>query len=276
MQKLILAFSRILPPSLRSWLRQRQLTTHLLGKLRDKPQVLQGPLAGCVMRGSEVGAYLSGEYESATAALIEWIVRPGMVCVDCGAHMGYFTLLMARLVGPSGRVYAFEAYPVNADLVRDNVRLNGFEGRANVENVCVTDGSKAFEALYPGRASSAAEWNIMGHDVDGHNTAAEIIVPAKALDACFSSECAVDFVKMDIEGAEGKALAGMRLILKNQRPALFIEFHDDEAWGGRRELLDAGYSLYDTTTPDIHLVGADSPRVYHCLALPDATPVSQL
>lgn len=220
------------------------------------------------MCGPEAGAYSSGDYEAATVALIERIVEPGMVCVDCGAHMGYFTLLMAKLVGEGGQVYAFEAYPENADLVRANIELNGFENRANVDNMCVSDGSKAYEALYPGRASSSAEWNIMGHDVDGQETAAQMVVPAKALDDCFPPVCKIDFIKMDIEGAEGKALAGMRRILMECRPSLFIEFHDDEGWKGRNELFASGYELYDAICTQWISASSTHSRVYHCLAVP--------
>ena len=73
---------------------------------------------------------------------------------------------------------------------------------------------------------------------------------------------------VDVEGAEGLVLAGMRRVLREQRPVVAIEFHDDAGWAGRRELLDAGYQLAAT---DGSAVDPEGPRVYHVIARPSAS-----
>ena len=58
------------------------------------------------------------------------LIKPGGLIVDCGAHHGFSTILLARWTGPTGKVFAFEANPVNVSIVRANLELNGI---ANVE-----------------------------------------------------------------------------------------------------------------------------------------------
>lgn len=65
---------------------------------------------------------LLGCYEQGTTALCKKILRPGMTVVDVGAHIGYYTRLFARLVGPHGKVYAFEPHPDNFAILQRNVR----------------------------------------------------------------------------------------------------------------------------------------------------------
>ena len=192
---------------------------------------------------------------------------PGHVCVDVGANVGYFTLLLGKLVTDQGRVIAFEAHPANVAKLLSNVRLNAYEGRVQVENMAVSDGALKRVDLYPGRGHASGEWNIVGHDVEGNPTEPELEVPATSLDNYFPRGSCVDFVKMDIEGAEGAALRGMRRLLRECKPLILLEFHDESGWAGREELFAANYSLF--SFPGLRLVNAArADRVYHCLAVP--------
>jgi FkbM family methyltransferase len=140
-------------------------------------------------------------------------------------------------------------------------------GWVTVENLAVTDGAEPSVWLHPGRGRADGEWNVVGYGVDGFQTAPELEVAATSLDAYVASGERLDFVKIDVEGAEGQVLAGMRRLLREARPIVLIEFHDDEGWGGRHHLLEAGYRL---ETLDGHAVAPDAPRIYHCLAFPPA------
>lgn len=90
-------------------------------------RILQGPLRGkrWVAGSSNHGCWL-GSYEAAKQKRIFEVVRPGMVCWDVGAHVGFYTLLLAELVGPDGRVFAFEPLPGNLELLRRHVEMNGY------------------------------------------------------------------------------------------------------------------------------------------------------
>ena len=235
---------------------------------------LSGALDGHRLRIGRPGnqGLATQPYEPDVCAVIEHIVQPGWICADVGAHIGLITLLLARLVGPAGRVVAFEAFPENARLLHENAVLNGYAARVHVECVAVSDGTRDRLWLFPGRWRSSAEWNIVGHDVEGNKTDPQLEIPATSLDAYFPPGSRLDFVKMDIEGAEAQALAGMRRLLRQVRPVVLVEFHDEIGWAGRKELFAAGYQLYDLNGRLLDPV-LDTQRVYHCLARPTAWEV---
>jgi FkbM family methyltransferase len=203
-------------------------------------------------------------YEPELTAAIERIVRPGWTCADVGAHVGNVTETLARTVGSHGRVVAFEAHPANAAQLRDRFRRSR---TVEVVNAAVSDGAAEQIALYAGRHDNSTEWNVLGHDVEGTPTRFELEVPAVSLDVWFVPGTSLQFVKIDVEGAEGFVLAGMRRLLREERPVLVVEFHDDQGWAGRGELLEAGYALSRTDGSLIDPAGA---RVYHVIALPSA------
>lgn len=199
-------------------------------------------------------------YEPALTAAIERVVNEGWTCADVGAHVGHVTQTLARLVGKRGRVVAFEAHPANAEALRKRF---GRDRAVEVVNAAVSDGSSDRLTLYAGRHDYSTEWNIVGHDVEGVPTRSVLEVEAVSLDGWFPSGEPVHFVKIDVEGAEGSVLAGMRRLLRESRPVVAVEFHDEAGWAARSELLDAGYSLFDT---DGAPVDPDGSRVYHVIA----------
>lgn len=207
----------------------------------------------------------SEPYEPEFTAAIERVVRPGWSCADVGAHVGNITETLVRLVGREGRVIAFEAHPANADQLRERFRRSRV---VEVVNAAVSDGTSERVALYAGRHDNSTEWNVLGHDVEGVPTRQVLEVEAVSLDGWFTPGVRLDFVKIDVEGAEGLVLAGMRRVLRDARPVLAVEFHDDEAWGSRQELLDAGYALNRTDGSAIDPAGE---RVYHVIARPDGS-----
>ena len=207
------------------------------------------------------------QYEPQVCAAIRRLVRPGWVCVDAGANVGIITALLAEIVGDAGKVVAFEAFPDNARVLKEQMQALRMGNRVIVENMAVSDGASDRLWLYAGRKRWSAEWNIMGHDVEGSPTEAELEIPASSLDQYFPAGSQVDFVKMDIEGAAALALPGMRRILREQSPVMLMEFHDEPEWAARKELLEAGYQLYSI---EGRLLDAerDTARQYHCVALP--------
>jgi FkbM family methyltransferase len=205
-------------------------------------------------------------YEPDVVAAIKRNVHRGAVCVDVGAYVGAITRVLAGAAGRKGRVVAFEAYPQNAEALRTALAREGL-GWVTVENLAVTDGADPQVWLHPGRSRWGAEWNVVGHDVDGHAAPRELEVPATSLDDYLPAGDPLDFAKIDVEGAEGLVLAGMRRLLREARPVVLVEFHDDQGWAGRRHLLDAGYRL-ETLAGEP--VAPDAGRIYHCLARPPA------
>lgn len=143
-------------------------------------------------------------------------LRPGAVVVDVGANVGYHTLMAARHVGPAGKVIAFEPAIDNCDLLARSVAANGL-GNVAIHAVAVADTG--------GVVGFAPDDSNGGIDPDpGENAGYPHRVPAVTLDGCLADEPRIDVIKLDIEGAEGRALRGMGAILARHRPVLIVEF----------------------------------------------------
>lgn len=166
---------------------------------------------------------LYGDYEPETRTLLEELLETGMTFVDGGAHIGYFSLLAARAVGASGRVFAFEPIADTRVVLERNARANGLDDRITVIGEGLADrvGALRFR-VEP--TSSVSNKIATEHDEAGPH----IEVPVTSLDAAFAERdwprC--DVVKLDIEGAELAAFRGMsELARRNPEMKLIFEFH---------------------------------------------------
>jgi FkbM family methyltransferase len=148
-----------------------------------------------------------GSFEHFETELALRDLAEGNVVVDVGANIGYYTLLFARRVGPGGHVYAFEPDPHNFDLLRRNVLQNGY---TNVTCVpCAVSERAGFVRLYR-NAGNRGDHRIY----DSHDGREAIDTQCISLDDFFVDvDRAVNFIKMDIQGAEAQALRGMRHLL---------------------------------------------------------------
>lgn len=159
------------------------------------------------------------DYEPHLARRLRERLRPGSVFVDVGANIGFFTLLAATLVGPAGRVHAFEARHDNLELLRRSLAANRLE---NVElHHCAVSDQKGELAFF-----ASGSWFSNGRVVADEESGSEQLprVPALPLDEALAGIERIDVLKMDIEGSEARALAGMRGLLRRHRPVVFTEF----------------------------------------------------
>ena len=170
--------------------------------------------------GEGMDLLLSGEFSGLLSEQFSKFVRPGMIVADIGAHIGFFTLLFSKLVGPTGRVFAFEPEPRNLELLRQNVSHNQC-GNVSIRPFALgrTSGE---QKLYLDRRNfgnmSLASENITPSDREG-----EVAVSVKSLDAELAG-APLDFLKLDVQGAEGLVLAGARETLRERRPVILMEF----------------------------------------------------
>lgn len=161
---------------------------------------------------------LKGVYEKFETELIKNLIKPEMNVVDLGANVGYYTLIMARLVD-KGKVYAFEPDPTNFSLLKKNVEANGYKNVVLV-NKAVSDKSQKVK-LY------LSEDNLGGHHLHKYGEYKKYTtVNTITLDEFFSkNNVKIDFIKMDIEGSEAAAMKGMKRILKrNKNLKIITEF----------------------------------------------------
>src|SRR2546427_266974 len=163
-----------------------------------------------------------GEYEPETTQLLKKFLQPGMRVVDLGAHIGYYTLLAGRAVGPTGKVYAFEPVPSTFTLLVKNIEVNRYESVVATIPKAISDTtSRTRIFLRKGSSVSAASF-------PDHHDQACVEVETISLDEFFREKNwpKVHLVKMDIEGAEKRALDGMReLSRRNPEMRLIIELN---------------------------------------------------
>lgn len=160
-------------------------------------------------------------WEPGVTQLFERMIKPGMTIVDAGAHIGYFTLLAAKKVGLSGKVYAFEPDPSNYDLLVRNITLNGYQNVTPVQKaICNSQGTAKF-FLHSDSVAHSLHFKTQG------KAKTTIAVETTTLDRFFEERDwpSINFVKLDIEGAELSALEGMtKLIERNDIFYLILEF----------------------------------------------------
>lgn len=157
--------------------------------------------------GFGLNVTLHGIWEPSVTHYIEGRIRPGMACADIGANAGYFTVLMAALTGPQGSVVAVEPYPPNLDLLRRNVRMNS-GGQVTILATAVGDASGEVTMVIPEGEPKNAMIQPDGLDYSGDRECSTVTVPVARLDDLPIAR--LDFIKIDIEGAEPAAWAGMQ------------------------------------------------------------------
>lgn len=162
---------------------------------------------------------LDGYWEMWVTQAIMSFVKPGMVCIDVGANYGYFTLLLAELVGERGSVAAYEPQRSVVEKLQANIELNGFAARARAERRAVSYDCMEGSLFTDSRWLGSASLNDFGAE-------AQEKVPVVSLDRdFFGREAPVDFVKIDVQGEEMQVLRGMQGILaRSPKIAIAMEF----------------------------------------------------
>lgn len=246
--------ARALPVSIKRWFYKVPFLAAFLRRSLNKaaPQgITETEIAGGVLAGLRMALdlhsekdYWLGTYEPDLQAAARRFIRPGMTVYDVGANIGYISLMAARLNGPDGQVFAFEALPANIQRLEKNLKLNGLETRIAVRHAAVVAGSQpiTFFMHHSGAMGKAA--GSAGRDEHYEQS---ITVAGLALDDFVYKEKhpLPGLVKLDIEGGEGMALAGMTRILKDARPVFLIELHGEQAAAQVWEQLTANrYHLH--------------------------------
>ena len=204
-------------------------------------------------------AYFIGRYEPQETCVARSILRPGDVFVDVGDNCGYFTLLAAGLVGPSGRIVAVEAHPEIYETLRRSLGLNHLP-YVTALNVAVADGPGTLSMSGDAEATALGMARVVADGAPG----AGLQVRADALDALLDEAGvdAVDLLKMDIEGARSWRSRGWRRAWPAGAAAILLELHPRQIGelGGKLDaiyaaLTGAGYvgrSLFLDRRPAYH------------------------
>jgi len=192
-----------------------------------------------VLANEEVGRaiHFGHNYESPETQYLQKVITKTSVCVDVGANVGYFTMLMAKKAS-FGKVYAFEPIPLNASLLRASAELNRLENIEIIESaVGASDGEVTLS-----QSTDSAYSSI--RDTARKAVERVISVPITTLDNFVRQRSihSIDVLKVDVEGAEGLVLMGSQELLGDieRRPNVVL-----------MELFDENLSSYDANSSAI-------------------------
>ena len=164
-------------------------------------------------------AQYTGYYELALLELLAAHLKQGDVFYDVGAHIGFAqSLVGARLVGPEGRVFAFEADSDNASRIREHARMNALP-QVEVVAAAVWSECKAL-TFHRASASSSRNTGSVANGTEAPGEEGTILVEATTIDhfaLCYRHPA---MVKIDVEGAEEEVLKGAKVVFGTSKPSL--------------------------------------------------------
>jgi FkbM family methyltransferase len=207
-------------------------------------RVRNGQLTGVLKRGPFCERdieFAEGRYEPEVTEALTRLVGSGAVVCDVGANAGYHTVLLSKLVGPTGRVHAFEPAPLTVRWLEQTVASNGLTN-VDVHELAVSDQVEAAQMMCGEALDGFASLRRGGHGVASPDRTPQIVtVETTTFDAWadLAGLSRLDLIKIDIEGAEMLALSGMRQTIARYRPALVCEF-----WG--QSSITAGLRLLES------------------------------
>lgn len=213
-----------------------------------------------------------GSYDRALHRYIDRTIGPGMTCFDVGGNIGAVTTHLAKNVAPTGRVYAFEPVPALRARLDKNLARNGWDRVVSVHQCALSN------------ATGEARLAVAAVDADNQGLASLVAAGSDRLTGTLTVQTVtlddfvaerridrIDFMKIDIQGAEILLLEGGRRTLAELRPDLVVEVSPADMAGigkNSRDLLRAlegcGYQTYELRSD-----GTPGPRIDANAVAPD-------
>ena len=167
---------------------------------------------------------LRGQYEQDEIRFVRGLLKRGDCAIDVGGHIGFFTMQMAEAVGPEGRVYAFEPFDANADLLERSIAENGFGGRVRFQRAAAGAASGTATLTFPVETLNSGGAYLLRDGSAPLSGNRKKEVPLVALDS-LDLPRPVRVIKMDVEGAEPQVMQGAARILRDDKPVILSELH---------------------------------------------------
>ncbi len=192
------------------------------------------------------------DYEAEEIQLVKRMIKPGMTVVDIGANIGYYTVIFSKLVGKEGQVFAFEPEPENLDYLHENIAGNHCTN-VEVAPIALADKKGQIDFFVPECTRSTS--SMVASNLIYEKGANKISVATESLDEYLSGKHApqVDFIKIDVQGAESIVFSGAQKVLSQDHLSLMMEFWPfgmKEAGTDIQEYLRMferhGFSFYET------------------------------
>jgi len=214
----------------------------VLGSESRPRMIIRGLAAGYRISVSPAKhlSYLLGTAEPHLQRAIRDYVHDGDVVYDIGANIGYVSLSLSKRVGQRGQVIAFEPIPHNAEIFRQNIRNNEINNVRLLEVAASESFGEATIRLTENFATASMVW----HRDDP--SATELKIKTVAIDGLVEAGDlpSPKFVKIDVEGAEGLALKGMRRTIASAKPVIFVECSDSGREASWRLLRELGFTCH--------------------------------
>jgi len=214
--------------AIEKWAESRAKSVYV-GEHRAICRVLGELLMYVDTRDVEIAPHLmmDGYWEMWCTMAVAREVREGARCIDVGANVGYYTLLLAHLVGPEGRVQAWEPQAGLRECLGRSVDVNGYPSRViRIRRAASdhSDGVMRLEADEPHQLGS-----VRVSEPEPAAPGLDATARSRRLDAGLFAQEPVDFVKIDVEGHEARVWEGMSGIIERS-PGLqvLMEFTPDD------------------------------------------------
>ncbi len=205
-------------------------------------------------QGIDFAIFLGNMFEPGTRNALRKLVKPSALVLDVGANIGVHSLLLAQLVGPSGRVLCFEPTDFAFAKLSRNLELNPDLANRVTPYHCflaAKDDAEVPETIY-------SSWPLSQHDgLHAKHLGQAMptnIAQARSIDGVLAElgNPTVQLIKMDVDGFETEVLRGCKTLLRNSRPTFLMELSPyvlDERGSSLEELLSYfaphGYRFYD-------------------------------
>ncbi len=196
-----------------------------------------------------------GVWEPHVEAWIGRLLRPGDVAIDVGANLGYFSAVMSRRVGATGKVFAFE--PVPKTLLQLHLtKLANRSENLTIYPVAVGEADSTVDIRFePGVAGNASAFQRF------HAGSTEVArVPLRSLDSLSASGVLPDarLIKIDVEGNELNVLTGATAYLRRARPSIIFEYNAETARSAGWTLADVQAALTDCGPYECSIINGNS------------------
>ena len=211
--------------------------------------------------GMQTTVYFLGEYEKALTEIVQGLLRPGDICLDVGANFGWYSSIFHKYSGPNGQIHAFEPVPPTYHELEENYALMGSPSNVFINNLAL--GDKADELtinLFEGLSSGHASMSDQGRE-DAISFKCDVVTLDSYLDEKKVGD--VNFVKVDIEGAELMFLKGAEKLFAQATPPIWLmemALQQTSNFGYRpNDLIDfmrerAEYDFYKVDEPNSKLI----------------------
>ena len=194
--------------------------------------------------------YLFGNFEPPTIKFLEKYIKKGDLIFDIGANVGYHTLIFSELTGENGSVFAFEPEPDNYKTLKKNVDLNSLKNVICI-NKALSDREETLN-FYVSKSFNKGTHFLVYNPIQHLKDPIKIdVIPLSNFIKENNIKC-IDFIKIDVEGAEFEVIKGMEKSLIHFKPTLLVEINNEaqETHGKTSKSLKEyicglGYDPYD-------------------------------